>query len=169
MGLNQNLWGRPVWKFLHSLTLAYPLEPTKDDKDNNLNFLKALGRVLPCEICKVHFGRNLVENPPRLNTKKDFFEWAVDVHNEVNGRTGKKAWTYEQALEHYEDIYQKDFALEKADQKGLNNKWFEEYCQGCYCFWIKYHMHLIIIILLGIIGYLLTKKGKKGMKIKWFI
>lgn len=159
--MNQNLWGKHAWFILHSLTLNYPLEPCQKDKNEIMDFLNAFGKILFCDVCKVHFNRNLRENPPRLDSRKDFFEWMVDVHNEVNGRTGKKAFTYPEALKYYEDQYQRKFTLDVPDNLTTNSY---RLMRRMYCFWLTYWKHLVILTLLTVIGYLQRDELKKLYK-----
>jgi len=156
--MNQNIFGPHAWFILHSMTLAYPLEPTGKDKENQRRFLESFGQIMFCDICKVHYNRNLQENPPKLDTKKEFFEWMVDLHNEVNGRTGKRSWTYDEVLKLYEDHYKKDFVL---INKGNNKESPRIFLRKIYCLWLQYHTYLIILFLLGIIIYLTQKYWKK--------
>ena len=162
MGLNQNAWGQHAWFILHSMTLAYPLEPTEKDKENHRRFLESFGKIIFCDICKIHYNRNLQENPPKLDTRKEFFEWMVDLHNEVNGRTGKRPWTYNEVMKLYENHYQTEFALiDKGDIKVSPRTVFRK----IYCIWLQYHTYLIILFLLGIIIYLTQKHWKKYIKV----
>ena len=96
--MNQNLWGPQLWFFLHTISFNYPLKPTDKDKDKIVSFLYGLQPVIPCKICRDHFKRNLAETPPKLESRKDFSEWMIDAHNEVNSRTGKKIYTYDEAI-----------------------------------------------------------------------
>jgi hypothetical protein len=96
--MNQNLWGPQLWFFLHTISFNYPLEPKNEDKEKMVSFLYGLQAVIPCKICRDHFKRNLAESPPKLDSRKDFAEWMIDAHNEVNGRTGKKILTYDEAI-----------------------------------------------------------------------
>jgi hypothetical protein len=155
MGLYQSIWGPNAWVLLHSITLTYPLKPCGKDRETYQRFLKSFGQVLMCDVCKVHYNRNLEEYPPKLDSRKDFFEWMVDLHNEVNGRTGKRAWTYQEALEHYQNLYQTKFTLELPD--NLTTSSYQTVRQ-IYCFWLTYHKHIIILILIIWIAYLERRK-----------
>ena len=109
--MNQNLWGPQLWFFLHTISFNYPLKPIKEDKEKMVTFLYGLQPVIPCKICRNHFKRNLVESPPRLNNRKNFSEWMIDSHNEVNSRTGKKILTYEEAIGIWEKNLGKKISL----------------------------------------------------------
>jgi hypothetical protein len=99
MGYSPSMWGREAWHFIHYVTLNYPNNPTDQDKKLYQQFFEALPKVLPCPICGLHFLENLHQNEIRLDSKKDLFEWGVDMHNAVNESNGRKVLTYEEALQ----------------------------------------------------------------------
>ena len=39
--MNPEVWGPPAWTFLHSITLAYPDNPSDIDKSNYENFFSS--------------------------------------------------------------------------------------------------------------------------------
>jgi len=150
--MNQNIWGPSLWLILHSITLLFPLDPCQRDKDNMMQFLKGLGHVVLCDICKTHYNRNMRENPPRLDNRKDFFEWMVDFHNEVNGRTGKRSYSYEEVRKIYNDKYGNTFELNSKNPPPSN------ILRKLHCYWLQYHLYLIILLLCLVIIYLLRNK-----------
>ena len=99
MVYSPKFWGRQAWHFIHMVALSYPDNPTADDKKNYLRFLKSLPHALPCPVCGEHFKENMEKHPPRLNSRKDFFEWTVDMHNEVNKMQQKKVISYSEAID----------------------------------------------------------------------
>lgn len=99
MGYSPTVWGRQAWHFIHMVALSFPEEPTEEDKENYLKFLHSLEHALPCSICGEHFKENMEKMPPRLSSKREFFEWTVDVHNEVNRLNKKKVISYNQAID----------------------------------------------------------------------
>lgn len=100
--MNQNLWGPKMWFFLHTISFNYPLKPSKQDKNNIASFLYSLQPIIPCKTCRTHFKRNLAESPPKLDSRKKLSEWMIDLHNEINGRTGKKILTHSEAINIWE-------------------------------------------------------------------
>ena len=98
MGYSPLYWGRQAWHFIHYVALNYPEQPTEEDKATYMAFIDSLHKVLPCPICGVHFRENLKKLPPRLENNKEFFEWSVDMHNEVNKLNDKREYTYEEAM-----------------------------------------------------------------------
>lgn len=85
-------WGPPAWKFLHSITLAYPLNPTKLEKINMLNFFKSVGKVLPCNMCRTNYSRHLSKLPLTddvLSSRDGLVQWLIRIHDMVNNDLGK--------------------------------------------------------------------------------
>ena len=158
--MNQNVFGKHVWFLLHTMTLAYPTNPNKIDMENHKAFLENLGKVMFCDICKIHYNRNLQENPPKLNSRKEFFEWMVDLHNEVNGRTGKRSYTYDEVKKLYQEHYQKEFTISESG----DNYTVEKIIRKIYCCWLQYHTYLIILTLIIIIIYLQQNTLLKHLK-----
>lgn len=97
MGISPQIWGKDAWRFIHYVALAYPHTPSDSDKKDYLVFLKSLEKVLPCPACAYNFSEKMKIYPPKLNSPKEFFEWTVDMHNEVNKDNGKPVLSYEKA------------------------------------------------------------------------
>ena len=113
------IWGPHLWVFLHSMSFAYGknrLAPTDDEKKGMYQFLQSLQYVLPC-VCKFNYARHFKKSPPRLDTRKDLFQWLVELHNTVNldynkkmikqniSFTPKKLYTYEEVEQMYKKMY----------------------------------------------------------------
>ena len=83
---NSNIWGPSAWRFLHTITFNYPINPTNEQKEIYRNFFKNLGLVLPCGICEYNYNIHLVKYPIEnyLKTKEDLVKWLINIHNEVN-------------------------------------------------------------------------------------
>lgn len=80
------IWGPHLWFFLHSMSFAYGKNknrPTKEEKYYMYQFLESLKFVLPCT-CKKNYTKHFISNPPTLNSRRQLFEWLVDLHNKVN-------------------------------------------------------------------------------------
>ena len=88
INLNPKIWGSKGWFFLDSIALSYPTHPTDDDKNNFKNFFTLIGEMLPCEKCRINYGKHLRKMPLTkdvLKNKDTFFEWWVGIHNEARG------------------------------------------------------------------------------------
>ena len=118
--MDPEIWGPHGWKFLHSMTLSYPDNPSENDRNNFSQFFNILKDVLPCEKCQLHFAKNLQTYPVEnhLENKESLFRWLVDIHNRVNVDNGKREYTYDEVTELYEKMYNKS-------DKGvfISNKW----------------------------------------------
>lgn len=104
--INPSLWGPHSWKMLHYITMAYSDNPTNQDKNNMKNFFFSIKNVLPCEKCRVHFALNLEKYPLTdyvLSSRYNLINWLKDIHNEVNIRTGKKQYSYDELIKEYEN------------------------------------------------------------------
>lgn len=91
--INPKLWGPKFWPMLHYVTLAYPNDPSDDDKNDMRNFFITFQNVIPCEKCRKHFKNHLEIFPLDANTlssKTQLMTWLVNMHNAVNAMLGKK-------------------------------------------------------------------------------
>ena len=79
--MNPEVWGPPAWTFLHSITLAYPDNPSDIDKSNYENFFNTLQPILPCAKCSQNYLRHLQEDPisNNLDNKKSLVNWLISV------------------------------------------------------------------------------------------
>lgn len=98
-----SVWGGPMWRSMHFIALAYPNNPTFEDINNYKQYFQALGNVIPCQICREHYKKNLINMPidNYLKNADTLFEWTVKLHNTVNKFGGKPQWTVENAKIHY--------------------------------------------------------------------
>ena len=101
--ISPSLWGPGAWTFIHFLALAYPENPSQEEKKNYKDFLTNLQNVLPCDRCSEHYGNNLQKYPleEALNNSQSLFQWTVNVHNEVNKGSNKRIYSYEEAYKLY--------------------------------------------------------------------
>jgi len=112
--MNQNIWGPNLWFSLHTMTFVYPLKPKHQDKKNYQTFFESLQYTIPCSVCRKNYIRHLKELPieKHLESRKDLVFWLIDIHNMVNGETGKKTLSYETVIRKYEKVYGKKLILE---------------------------------------------------------
>ena len=87
---DRQILGRHTWTLLHCQAMYYPENPTKEEKDNMLQFLILLSKTYPCKICANDLENLLEIMPPKLDSKDEFKEWMCDLHNEVNKQLNKK-------------------------------------------------------------------------------
>jgi len=90
--MNPELWGPHAWYLIYSIAFTYPSNPTAMDIHNTRNFFECLGKVLPCEACKVNYKKHLIKIPlcdKVLGSRNNLVSWVLSVHNEVNKENGK--------------------------------------------------------------------------------
>lgn len=137
-------WGKPGWLFLHAVALAYPENPTDEDKHHYYIFFNSLRYTLPCTKCKVNFAdheKRYPLNDEVLSSRDNLVKWTIDMHNIVNYYTGKKMLSYQEALDTINDN------LEQFGKPKTNHDWL--------------YVLLIIIVILVICYLLLVAYFKK--------
>jgi hypothetical protein len=105
--MEPSIWGKHGWIFLHSVTMAYPDNPTLEDKQNFKTFFNLLRHTLPCNVCKVNYGKHWDSNPPKgvFDSKRSLVEWFIGIHNTANKFAKKPILTYDQVIDHYKILY----------------------------------------------------------------
>ena len=105
-GMLTSVWGPPMWHTLHTISFNYPINPTKEEKDNYYNYFKNIRLVLPCKYCRDNLKKNyskLKFNKGKFKNRDTLSRFIYDLHNEVNKMLGKKSsLTYSQVRERYE-------------------------------------------------------------------
>tara|TARA_B100001123_G_scaffold165826_1_gene191011 strand:+ start:2442 stop:2888 length:447 start_codon:yes stop_codon:yes gene_type:complete len=146
--MESEVWGPHAWKFLHSITLSYPDNPTLEDKNNHAQFFNNIKNILPCQKCRDHYTQNLQELPveQHLENKESLFRWLVDIHNRVNVKNNKREYSYNEVTELYEKMYSKSGdntygkSGDTSGSKLIGNKWL-------------FILLIILLIILGIYHY----------------
>ena len=102
--MNPKIWGPSAWKFIHNVSLAYPEDPSLEDKDNMRTFINILPKILPCEKCKYNCMTHIETlklTDDILSSRDKLIKWFIDLHNCVNKMNGAKELTYKQAIESF--------------------------------------------------------------------
>ena len=105
--MNPQIWGKHGWFFLHSVTLAYPDDPTENDKQNYRTFFNTLPKVLPCGACRQNLDKHMrkVSLEQALTNKKSLVKWLIAIHNETNATLGKPILSYDEVIAIYKQLY----------------------------------------------------------------
>jgi len=86
-GFVSTVWGPATWHYLHTVSIAYPNNPTESERQTYFTFIQSLCHVLPCRSCREGLVKNLERVPLRhgdLNGRVSFSYWMYRLHNEVN-------------------------------------------------------------------------------------
>ena len=106
--MDPTIWGPKAWFFLHSVTLAYPENPSPADQNNIYHFFMSLKNSLPCKACNDHYAA-YVGNGKSLRAatrdRKDMIKWLIMLHNKINIINNKKQWSVQEVMEKYKSEY----------------------------------------------------------------
>tara|TARA_A100001015_G_scaffold72293_1_gene80224 strand:- start:1050 stop:1541 length:492 start_codon:yes stop_codon:yes gene_type:complete len=94
-------WGPHGWKFIHFITMGYPSNPSKYDKEHYKDFFLNLSYVIPCGLCADNYKDHLRIYPIDenvLSNRENLMEWGVKMHNLVNKSNGKEEYTIQKAF-----------------------------------------------------------------------
>ena len=98
-----DVWGPHGWKFIHFITLGYPMKPSNEIKKQYFDFFSCLSNVIPCKICEKHFKEHIKLYPLTdeiLSNKLLFIKWGIDMHNLVNQSNNKKMFSFNEGYKH---------------------------------------------------------------------
>jgi hypothetical protein len=105
-GMLTAVWGPAMWHFLHTMSFNYPVNPSHEDKQHYMGFVKSLVYVLPCKYCRMNLKDNLKKMPITLDTMKcreTFSHYIYRLHEHVNKMLKKESGlSFEEVQERYE-------------------------------------------------------------------
>lgn len=93
-GMLVNVWGPPLWHFLHLTSFNYPVMPSNEDKVNYRALILNLKNILPCGYCRKNLNKNLKMLPLKesnLKNRDTFSRWVYKLHELINTMLGKKS------------------------------------------------------------------------------
>jgi len=137
------VWGPHMWATIHTLAL-------KADADNEIEayneFLNSLLFLLPCDACRQDYTKFVGSNGnPVVGTA---FHWSLRLHNYVNEKLGRPAYTLEQARAQWTDSH--------CSYKCQSAEVTKAFVEGSKTFGSAYTFVLAIVIL--VIVYVLYKR-----------
>jgi hypothetical protein len=143
MGLDSTIWGPPMWFFLHTIAMCYPLHPNAVTKKKFYDFFQNLYLFIPIESHASNFSKLLDEYPitPYLDNRESLVRWIWFIHNKINQQLEKPQISLNEFYVKYYEAY-----------KPKNIKQ-HEYLK----FREKFIYVVFVIILIAIIYYLYDK------------
>jgi len=89
--------GQSTWGLLHTTAAHYPTSPTEADQAFASSLMQSVGTLYPCASCKDSFRASLDSSPPEVTSREKISAWLCKIHNQVNLRLGKPAYTCDHA------------------------------------------------------------------------
>lgn len=95
------IWGPTFWKTIHFVVRTFPDEPTTEQQEHYASFMKSIGHVLPCPMCRGHYNDYVKDTnwDEVVKTKNNFTIFVIKLHNSINARTGKPEYDIPVAIE----------------------------------------------------------------------
>ena len=97
---------KEIWNLIHCLAFKLETEISKDFTLKQLVFkFYNILKLLPCNVCKIHYRQFLKKNPLRIIKNNDMLQkWTIDLHNDVNTRLNKKIYFIESVKYIYKNL-----------------------------------------------------------------
>ena len=106
--ISNSIWGPALWLILHSACERIGVHNMKklpqEESRIWLGLLQRLRYSLPCPQCKKHYNAFFSGNPIIVITRDSVRRWLFHLHNQVNQRLEKPAFS-EESLPQYEAIF----------------------------------------------------------------
>lgn len=106
--ISNSIWGPALWLILHSACERIGVHNMKklpqEESRIWLGLLQRLRYSLPCPQCKKHYNAFFSGNPITVITRDFVRRWLFHLHNQVNQRLEKPAFS-EESLPQYEAIF----------------------------------------------------------------
>ena len=120
-GMLTSVWGPSMWHSLHTISFNYPINPSKDEKENYYRFFMSLKNILPCKYCRLNYVKNIKAVPLNMKTMKNrtsLSTWLYYLHEEINRMLGKKSnLTYEDVKIRYEMFRSRCLGIKQVKKK----------------------------------------------------
>jgi hypothetical protein len=100
-------WGPKYWYFLHTMINNYPETPNKLEKSLYGQLFLLFIKLIPCNVCQIHFTTILKLHPPDMSSREKWKEWGFNIHNKVNIKLKKSKISLIEFNKLYQDINHK--------------------------------------------------------------
>jgi hypothetical protein len=139
INLTPGVWGPKTWFFLESMAMAYPENPTDNEKLSAKNLILSLKDLLPCWGCRVNYAKYLedyIKTDPLdkiVEKRGSLIEFIIAVHNDVRVRSGIEPVSVEDTFKYYNKEYlsyvkkeNEPTGREEFTQKELNTNVYSD-------------------------------------------
>ena len=114
-------WGPPTWFAVTCFLMGYPkTNPTKTQRRIYKSFLKLLGEVLPCNLCRDSYRKYIKDLPMTdrvMSSRRNLVMWFFKIHNKVNKKLNCKVLTQPQLNKKFQ-FYEKFRAVKCSKELG---------------------------------------------------
>lgn len=153
MGISPDIWGPSTWTFLHLIVLSEPETLDTSRLQYYKTLFTVLQELLPCQKCRNHLTTNMgkLKDLSSIKTKRELFDWTVELHNLVNQITNKRTYELEEA-----------FQLWDAIAKGKRNL----YNMPCTTSIWKYTTWILLLVLIIILYLTFSSRRRQGGELR---
>lgn len=67
----------------------YPDKPSIDEKKQMKQFISIFANFYPCDSCASNFRKEIISDPPNVDSQQSLAQWFCTMHNNVNVRINK--------------------------------------------------------------------------------
>jgi hypothetical protein len=125
-GMQSAIFGPAFWFTIHITSFNYPVNPSEVDKKNYDEWLRSIGKILPCSYCREKFQSNLElahYTKKSLESRDSFSRFCYKLHCIVNNMLGKSSPTFKEVRCKYEMFRAK--CLTKEEKNSM------QHTEGC--------------------------------------
>ena len=76
--------GRANWIYVHTRAANFPVKPSKEEQEKELQWIHSFVYTYPCGLCARDFASICARIPPVVHSRLAYEKWWVIAHNEVN-------------------------------------------------------------------------------------
>lgn len=104
--LNPTKWGPKAWYFLDSIGLSFPDNPSPEELNSAIQFIKSLKHLIPCNKCRCHYNEFIVKFPPeQIKDGIMFRKYLLALHNNIRRINGQKTIGESEMVRYYINQY----------------------------------------------------------------
>jgi hypothetical protein len=120
-------WGPHLWRILHAGAekMGRQTSPmlAADELRAWISFLKGTEGIMPCALCRKHYGEWKKERPPEklaawsgVYLQSECRKWVWDLHERVNARAGVQSSIMFDSLQTLYGAYKKEDLMKEYDE-----------------------------------------------------
>jgi hypothetical protein len=89
MSLGINYWAQSLWKIMYTMAYTFAKDATVEKLVALVEFYRSLKELLPCEMCREHYGEYLLKHDIRsftleTATSEKLCKWVYNLESEIS-------------------------------------------------------------------------------------